>query len=49
MFFNVKDAMIRTYGSYRFMKQFEKKMSAKDYGMMIQGKRKKKKRGEKNR
>ena len=44
MFFNVRDAVINAYESYRFMKQFEKQMSPREYGMAIQGKRKKKKR-----
>lgn len=45
MFFNVKDAMARACESYRLVQRMEKcGTTPKDYGMAIQGKRKKKKR-----
>ena len=45
MLFSTRDVIAMVYESYKFTKQFEKQMSPREYGMAIQGKRKKKKRG----
>jgi len=46
MLFSIRDAMARAYESYRLVQRMEKCGTApKDYGMEIQGKRRKKKRG----
>ena len=45
MFFNIRDAMARAYESYRLVQRMEKcGTTPKEYGIMLQTKRKRKKR-----